>query len=481
MLLERDLDPETIRAVEETCEHANPQHARLKRMRVRFDQREEPPVIKTWRRVDGWLSIPRGAIGKARELLHEQGYALRVRDERTEGAKQICEGFDWPAHKRTLYSDQEKALEEMVRKETCLLRSATASGKSTTCIALVARLRLPAIVVVWTGALFDQWVERVVDELGMREMDVGKVRGSKKRIGAVTIAMQQAVARMPFDDPFFRFFGVMIYDEVQRASAKTWFAATDPFLAKYRVGVSADERRADKKDFLTTDLFGPPTIVVSRGELVEKGRVRDVEIRVLPTGWEPRTNLDEVSRLERHKVMLDEMAEASDRDARVLEAVREEWANGEQILVFSLRVRHCHMLAAMLRENGFNVGLMIGGQENVETLRNSVAAIRDGRLRIAVGTVQAVGTGVDLPSVGVGIVAMPMASNKQLLGQVAGRLARIAGGTTPSRLYYLFDDCRRHDWQALHDDGRRVLVRDRGEWIDASEDKRRARRVACGG
>ena len=148
MLLDRDMGAEVAREVEEVCEHANPQHARLKRMRVRFDQREEPPVIKTWRRVEGWLSIPRGALGGARELLRERGFGLRVRDERTDGAPQICAGFDWPEHRRTLYPDQERALEEMVRRQMCLLRSATASGKSTTCIALIAKLRLPAIVVV---------------------------------------------------------------------------------------------------------------------------------------------------------------------------------------------------------------------------------------------------------------------------------------------------------------------------------------------
>ena len=349
------------------------------------------------------------------------------------------------------------------------------SGKTEVGLAAIARIRRPAIVVVWTGALFDQWLERVRDGLGIREGQIGQVRGGRKTVGPVTVAMQQTLAKFDPTDLFFRFFGVVVADELQRFSAPTFVGSIDPFPARYRFGISADERRADRKEFLVYDLFGEMARDVDRKELVEKGRVRDVEIRVVPTGW-PYALDRAIPAGEAYRLMLDAMSDVSDRDAHVLRIVQAERERGEQVLVFSLRVEHCRKLVGMLQKEGINAGLMLGGTENKAALEDAVKGMRAGTMRAAVGTVQAVGTGVDLPRVGVGIVAQPVAGNRQLLGQVAGRVCRVAGGEGAARLYYLADACREKDWAGLFDDGRPVSVMDaRGEWIDARHDRRAAK------
>jgi hypothetical protein len=353
------------------------------------------------------------------------------------------------------------------------------SGKTEICLALIARVRKPTIVVVWTGALFSQWMERIRDGLGVKRAFVGQIRGGKKTVGAITVAMQQALARFPAGDPVFDAFGVVIADELQRFSAPTFIASIDPFAARYRVGVSADERRADRKEFLAYDLFGDLALSINRKELVARKRVRDVEIRVIPTGWKSPVDSMVGSSGDQYREMLDAMAQADGRDEHVLRVVEQERARGEQILVFSLRVEHCRRLVGKLARGGIAAGLMVGGAEHKAALDQAVEGLLGGSLRVAVGTVQAVGTGVDLPRVGVGIAAMPVASNRQLFGQVAGRICRIAGGEGPARLYYLLDACRAKDWPALFDDGRPVFVQgEDGEWIDARKERRRAKSVA---
>lgn len=474
-----DVGEEVAAEIAQLFEHKNPQHEKLRRIGIRFDHRKEPKVIKTWRREGSWLSLPRGGMRRTREALLDRGFEILVKDERTPGYQPILDGFEWPAHRRTLFPDQEEALAAILSRETCLLRSPTGSGKSTVAVAAIVRVGLPAVVLVWSGALFDQWVERVEQELGLGGRWLGEVRGSKKTIGAITIAMQQTVAKMPPDDPFFRFFGTLVFDEVQRASAASYFASTDPFPARYRIGVSADERRADRKDFLNRDLFGDVALEIKRTDLVAQGRVRDVAVRVVPTGWRLPEDAALGSSGDQHRKMLDAMALDSKRDELVIRIVKDELKRSEQILIFSLRVEHCRRLVGELASAGVAAGLMLGGVENRRELRDSVAGMRAGRMRVAVGTVQAVGTGVDLPSVGVGIVAQPLASNRQVFGQVAGRVCRIAGGKEPARLYYLADSCRAKDWQALFSDDRPVLVRcGDGRWLDARREKSRARAIA---
>src|SRR5262249_21107270 len=66
--------------------------------------------------------------------------------------------------------------------------------------------------------------------------------------------------------------------------------------------------------------------------------------------------------------------------------------------------------------------------------------LRDGEARVAVGTVQAFGTGIDIPSIEVGIVALPVFTNKPLLTQIKGRFCRPSPGKTQGTLYALFDE-----------------------------------------
>lgn len=478
-LAKADIGPELVARICALHEHKNPQYEKLVRMGFRFDHRKEPRTIKTWRDNGPWLSIPRGGMKRTRELLKECGFELRVRDERSSGTYSVKK-FTWPEYKRKLFPDQQEALESMLARETCYLRAPTGSGKTSTCLALIAQVKLPAIVVVWTGALFDQWLERIEKEMGIKKKHIGQVRGGKKTAGPVTVAMQQTLAKIPASDSIWSWFGVVIADELQRFSAPTFIASIDPFTARYRIGVSADERRADRKEFLAHDIFADLAISIDRRELVEKGRVRDVEVRIVPTGWYSPDTSDLGSR-ESHTELLDALGLATERDDLVLAIVEEELARDEQILVFSLRVEHCRRLVGRLSSMGITAGLMLGGAENKEALRAAAEGLREGTMRVAVGTVQAVGTGVDLPLVGVGIVTMPIAKNKQLLGQVAGRVCRIAGGEGAARLYYLLDPERAEkDWASLFDDGRPVSVRKPdGTWMDARVEgsKRKARAI----
>jgi superfamily II DNA/RNA helicase len=199
----------------------------------------------------------------------------------------------------------------------------------------------------------------------------------------------------------------------------------------------------------------------------------------VPTGWRLPEEALVGTPGDQHRKMLDAMAVDQDRDRLVVDVVQDELRRDEQILIFSLRVDHCRRLVGELADAGVAAGLMLGGLENRQQLKEAVDGMRAGRMRVAVGTVQAVGTGVDLPRVGVGVATMPIASNRQNFGQVAGRLCRIAGGSGPARLYCLADPCRARDWGAYFADSRPVLVRrPDGNWLDARQDKRQAKGLA---
>jgi superfamily II DNA or RNA helicase len=454
------LDPEVVLQLKERFAHRNPQHHKLKAMGYRFDHRKEPAQIKTWSEEgDDELSFPRGGIGRVREVLHLAGVGIHVVDERTEGElpEKYRRHFEWPAKMfaregdaRVLYPDQERLVEAMLSQENCCVRGGTGGGKTSSLIAASQRVKLPTLILVWTGGLFDQWVDRVEGELGIDRRMIGQVQGSKRTYSPITVAMQPTVAKLDPTDEFFRWWGFVGADELSRFAATTFVRSVDPFVARYRIGVSADERRKDGKAFLIHDEFGDVAIEVGHDELVSLDRVVDVGVVVHETGWRPVMSggeeadellgEQELDMREGYKLVLDAMEADEGRTALAVRIAAEQAKEGHRVLVFSQRVQHCRRMDQLLNGLGVRTGLLLGGKEHKDEFRRTVAKMRDGSYRVAVGTVQAVGLGLDLPSVDRGVVAMPIAANKQLFNQVRGRLCRKADGKGDAWLHYLLDE-----------------------------------------
>lgn len=440
-------------AVERICElftHTNPTRIALVRMGVPpAALRNEPAEILTWDLSKTELSIPRGGIGRMREVFAEFGIRYRVIDNRTEGKGP--KGI--PAHKLSLRDFQEEMVNVGTRIENALLRAPTGSGKTTAALALASTIDLPTLVIVWTGNLFDQWVRRAVDELGIPEREVGMLRGSKRTIKPLTIAMQQTLVNCV--DEYADQFGVVICDEVQRFAARTFLSVIDRLPARYRFGISADERRKDRKEFLLYDVFGDIAVDISQSELIERGFVHDVAIDIIPTGFsapwhsklferDDNPSMAKVrARLQAFNRLVEEMAGDSERNAIAVQTAIDYVEKGERVVVMSHRREHCITLDADISSRGYKCGRMLGTDEDEPEFEATRKGLATGEIRVATGTFQAIGTGLDMPSVSVGIVATPIANSRDgrsFFGQVRGRFCRTSNdGKTSARLVYLWD------------------------------------------
>lgn len=434
-----------VEALRAATTYDDPAYAKASAMarrnpRLRWRLRAMQPQIATWAEREGEFSLPRGALGRLREVLRGAGIAYRIEDRRTVGTGPKPRGLvHRPAGEGSgLRWYQEDAVVAGLARENCILRAPTGSGKTTSAIALAARANVPTLIVVWSGGLFDQWEERLQRELGLAPDEIGRVRGSERVIRPITIAMQQTLWKR-LDDRFAALWGMVIVDEVQRAAARTFLDVIDRFPAKYRIGISADETRADRKEFLVYDLFGEVAHEVSQDDLIDEGAVLDVECRVLPTDFRADwyvAQRDSGQVPDFHR-LLEEMGRDEERLALVLGVVLQEYAAGEQVLVMSHRVEHCQRLDAALTARGVACDLMLGGEEWRTRFEDTKAGLVSGRLRAACGTIQAIGTGIDLPAVGRGVLCTPLGSNRQLFAQVRGRLCRT--GKSDAVLYVLWD------------------------------------------
>lgn len=404
---------------------------------LRAQLKNEPPAITTWR-VDpsGQLSLPRGGLARARSVLEELDCELDVIDARTEGdpelrhaSRLLVEPWDF----------QRGIVESVLEVEQGIVRSPTGSGKTLALEAAIAAVGLPTLVVVSTGNLFDQWVRRLQTDLGLRRVDVGAVGQGEERVRPVTVGMQQALCKADRARRLAPLFGFVACDEVHLFAARTFLEVIDWFPARYRVGVSDDERRKDRKEFLLYDVIGEPIADVKRRELEDRGFVLDVEVRLVETGtrlgwWE---ELPEQERPTRWTDLLLALGADAERNALLAGLAVEGAREGEQVLVFAHHEDHCLRLRAEVARAEPRVGLLVARLRREFSV--CLAGLVDRSVRVAVGTYKAVGTALDLPLVSRGILATPIHNNRGLTQQVRGRLCRASEGKDVAVAYVPWD------------------------------------------
>jgi hypothetical protein len=364
------------------------------------------------------------------------------------------------------------------------------SGKTTAALILATRMGVNTIVVISNSVLMRQWCTRIRDELGFTP---GVVGGGKYDVSPpIVVAMQQSLKNMPTHDV--DRFGLVIGDEIQLFAADTFQSSIDRFPARYRLGVSGDERRADRKECLIYDQFGPVTAEVKADELVAAGRIHEVEVRVIPTDvrfdwWQEILDLKSTDPNETEEQLIarrtkmkirsaDRLAEdlggSAERNAAIVQVVSESVAQVGSAIVLAGRREHCHVLDSAISAIGLRSGLLIGGTDYREEFGRTLRGFVAGEIQVAVGTYQAIGVGFDLPAVARGICASPVANaagGAMQWRQYRGRFARSAKGKTDAAVYYVWDAniFGLKPLQNLIRWNARVVVRDGDDWIPAKQ------------
>lgn len=472
------LTPELIKALKKKFTYKNPEFGYKTSLGI--PTWNVPREIKTFREDDVWLTFPRGGMSKVREVFEDEGEEFRIRDRRTEGLP--CPNFPKYIGPEMRYY-QEAGIQAALKRENCVIRAPTGSGKSLMAISLAARIKLNTLVILPTVALLRQWMKDAESSLDTGGQGIGIIHQKKRILKPITATVQKTLVSQGIDESLRDYFGVIIVDECQKCAAASYIEAVDPWPARYRVGVSADERRRDKKEFLTTDLLGDKAYEVRRETLEEQGHVLDVGIYVVPTDFkadwygvpeEIEEGEEEISEEDEKKIdfsrLLEEMTNAEARDKLGIEVAMREIKQGNQVIMLTQRREHCLKLDQYFVKKGVPSGFFIGGLDYAKQFEDTREGIASKQIKIGIGTVSALGVGVNLPSVAAGVAMIPIAGNRQNFNQVRGRLCRLASGKQEGRLYVLWD---RHVYPGhlrnLVQWNPTVFILHKGKWVDARD------------
>lgn len=192
----------------------------------------EPATIKTWEECGprATLSLPRGGMPRVRECMTRFDLDYEVRDERSVGDASKTGSHNDPwlmtpelfgPHKLVLWGHQSKLVDAIEATNQVLALMPTGSGKTSALLAAIARLQVPALVIMWDTGLLKQWQERVESELGIPVAEQGLIQGKTFRLKSITLAMQQTLNRWD-DKKWSRLqgvFGLVACDECYEASS----------------------------------------------------------------------------------------------------------------------------------------------------------------------------------------------------------------------------------------------------------------------
>lgn len=412
--------------IEEVATRANPKWLKLKRMG--FAPWSQPKEFKLWKtektKHGEHLSVARGMTNNLRRIAAARGESIEWLDFRSEGEGSLSPPLVTNVEER---SYQVRAVAELAAKQSSVLRADTGTGKTTMALMLAAKVGLPTLVIVWNQKLLEQWLERIEAEMGLSGDDVGIIQGSTKRIRCVTVAMQQTLNRAKPDwwaNNAHRF-GVVFLDEAQRCPAASFLDVIDRFPAKYRIGMSDDVKRKDGLHFLTSMVIGEHVVDVER----EEGTEADAEVRMIPTSF--KANWYRFSKKPDFNKLLEKMTADRERNELATWCASQVIDSGAPVILFSHRREHCASLGGSLSTAGYDGGLMIGGADSFDETSLRLAS---GQPCWGAATIQAAGTGIDMPALGFGVATTPVHTNKQQYRQIRGRLRK-----RPAVLYVLWD------------------------------------------
>lgn len=266
------------------------------------------------------------------------------------------------------------------------------TGKTIVALEIIARMKLPALVVVHTEVIYEQWKKAIRKYL---ELEAGEIRRDKETIKPITIAMVQTLIRKEKID-YKEFFGLVVYDEVHIMGAKEFNKTIPLFNPKYRLGLSATPYRKDGMTKLFKWHIGEILARMSSTLLVPK------IVKIEYSDYISTAGCFKGKKFIRSKFL--KRLNIPRRNEIIARLAMKAYQKGYKVLILSDSLSLLYTYNKLLKIK--NKAWIIGEKKTYT-----------GKERIILATYLAGGTGFDAPEIDCLILATPRADVKQAIGR----------------------------------------------------------------
>jgi len=383
-----------------------------------------PRLLTYYQGTQNALTVPRGFLRQLLEMSNRHRINPEIQDRRRT-LQQVAFSFHG-----LLRDFQQAALADILAHDDGTLQAPTGAGKTVIALATIAARRQPALVIVHTRELLNQWIDRIGTFLQIPKAEIGVIGSGKQIIGdRTTVALVQSLYKCAQEVA--PNVGFLVVDECHRAPSRTFSEAVSAFDAKFTLGLSATPWRRDKLTRLIYWFLGDMVHEVDTTALQEAGHI--LKAKVIWKDTDYQTDLDPS---EQYSRMLSELTQDPDRNALIASDVAHAARNGGgTCLCLSDRKAHVETLSGLLSEYGIDAPVLTGDTPKGER-EGIVERLNRGKIKVLCATYQLLSEGFDSRELSTLFLGSPVRFDGRVL-QVLGRILRPAPGKEAAVFDYI--------------------------------------------
>ena len=325
---------------------------------------------------------------------------------------------------------------EALKNNRKLVISPTASGKSLMIYSVVryfVERQKDVLIVVPTTSLVEQMYKDFEDY----GWDIGsychKIYGGKEKQSEsqVIITTWQSIYKLP--KKYFERFDVVVGDEAHQFKSKSLVnIMTKLHNAKYRYGFTGTLDGTQTHKWVLEGLFGPSYKIIATKELIEKGYLAQLDIKVLLLKHKPK-------KFETYEDEVQEIISNPKRNNFIKNLALD--LKGNTLILYTRVESHGMIIHDLINKNcndGRKVFFIYGGVETEERerVRQIIESEKDAIIIASYGTFS---TGINIKNLHNVIFASPSKSRVRNL-QSIGRVLRKSNKKSSATLYDIADD-----------------------------------------
>ena len=386
-----------------------------------------PRVTEVFEEDEYTITLPRGAEEELLEKLKSKNIIYKLEDRRFTGRKlQI-------SFTGKLRKDQQKAFRKLEGHDEGVLSATTGFGKTVIGAAIIAKKKLPTLILVHTRELALQWQERLEEFLDIDEVvetrkrnksPIGQLGGGQNRItGIIDIVLMQSMFNKDKSvKNLINNYGLIIVDECHHISASSFTRIISSAPAKYIYGLTATPYRKDGHHPIIFMQCGPIRFKV---DAKKEAELKSFEHYIIPRFTSTRMPPKKDGEPHHISNIYKQVSESQLRNNLIINDVLTALDEGKTPLVLTERKAHIEELARLLEGSDFEV-IILSGSLTDKKRKEALTRLReidDKESFVLIATSSLIGEGFDLARLDTLFLTMPLSWRARTI-QYAGRLHR---------------------------------------------------------
>jgi len=357
-------------------------------------------------------TFPVGVLPRVKKFLNNQGYRVRIKDERKLRGVKLNSTWN---EEYIMRKYQDRAVKTALKNKMGVLALPVGSGKTIVGLRIIHEVDYSSLIVVHTKELLYQWAEKVRDVLGIEPGIVGDNKWEER---GITIAMIQTLLSRG-TDKLQKEYALLMFDECHRTSAAEKFYQLGLSLPQiYRFGLSATPwRRVKGEEIKIEAVVGPIIFEVRAEDLINEKFLAKPKFEVITY----ESSMPSFS--ERYKELYEDMIMNNDeRNRAIVKKAVELAKKGHRVLIDVKRIEHGKILKEMLAKEGVKAEFLSSESPNRWEILED---FKEGKIPVLISTL--LKEGVDIPEISAIILAGGGKSDIMTI-QTIGRALRPKAG-----------------------------------------------------